>query len=266
MSFGFGVGDIMAISGLAVKVYTACKDAPYDYRDISDEVKSLHIVINKAAQHFENTTLSDSDRQKGQEILAGCQRVLEDLDSIIDQRVMLGTEDIVTLRTRLKSNTTLLNAYIQRFLIFLLLLCRYIMLIFYFSCELLEIQARLNNVLGLHRSHSLVSIDSITSFAGSINIKKAYKKFCKDLFQIGITADMISQKEKEISDLFKAQNTAASSQIDDSPIEDQSQLLGAGSSNTEGGSQIDGSPTECQSQSPGAGCSNRETSLYMSSH
>ena len=147
MSLGYGVGDIMAISGLAFKVYTACKDAPGDYRNISDEVKSLHIIINRAAQHFESTTLSSSSRQEGQEILKGCRNVLEDLDCLIGkynslasarshvvQRVrlgaglVLGTEDIATLRARLTSNTTLLNGFIQRcyiiYLIFLLnMLC-----------------------------------------------------------------------------------------------------------------------------------------------
>ena len=86
-------------------------------------------------------------------------------------------------------------------------------------------QSRLTNVLGLHCSNSIVSIDSIASFAGSINTKKAYKKFCKNLFQIGVTSEMISQKEQEILDIFNNQNTATSSQIDDnSDIADQSQL------------------------------------------
>ena len=131
MSFGYGVGDIMAISGLAVKVFTAYKDAPDDYRNISDEVQSLHIIINKAARHFESAMLSENNRQKGQKVLEGCQNVLEDLDSLIVkyngldsasasrvfQRIKLGAEDIATLRARLTSNTTLLNGFIQRFTI-----------------------------------------------------------------------------------------------------------------------------------------------------
>ena len=75
-----------------------------------------------------------------------------------------------------------------------------------------KIQARLDSVLGLHRT---MSRDSVVSFAGSINTKKAYKKFCKGLFNIGVTADMISQKEKEIQDIFKTQHSAASNQMGD---------------------------------------------------
>ena len=130
MSFGYGVGDIMAVSRLAIKVYTAYKDAPDDYRNIADEVKSLHIIINKAARHFESTTLSNTIQQEGKEVLEGCQNVFKDLDALIERykvlapanadrsqvfrRIKLGTEDIVTLRARLTSNTILLNSFIQR--------------------------------------------------------------------------------------------------------------------------------------------------------
>ena len=127
--YGWGVGDIIAISRLAVKVYTAYKDAPDDYRHISDEVESLQIIIKKAARHFEGTTIDNNSRPEGQKVLKGCQNVLEDLNSLIEEyhclasantsqiimRVKLRTEDIPTLRARLISNTGLLNGFIQRF-------------------------------------------------------------------------------------------------------------------------------------------------------
>ena len=128
MSFGFGVGDILAISELAVKVYTAYNDAPDEYKHIAEEVKSLQIMINKATQHFESTTLSDNDRQEGQEVLKGCQSVLGDLNALIEKfsslaapnkrqvfrRVQLGTEDVTALRVRLAANATLLSSFIRR--------------------------------------------------------------------------------------------------------------------------------------------------------
>ena len=128
MSFGFGLGDIIAISGLAVNVYTAYKDAPDDYKHISDEVKSLQILIDKATPHFESTTLNNNNRQEGQQALKGCKDVLEGLNSLIEKynsagtsrtsqvlkRIKLGTEDIASLRVRLISNTALLNGFIQR--------------------------------------------------------------------------------------------------------------------------------------------------------
>lgn len=135
MSFGWGVGDIIAISELAVKVYTAYKGAPDDYKHIAEEAKSLQVIIDGAVQHFGSTTLSDNDRQGGQEVLKGCQSVLGDLNSLIEKynslaatnasqifkRVKLGTEDIATLRARLTSNATLLSSFIRRFIFPLLL-------------------------------------------------------------------------------------------------------------------------------------------------
>ena len=129
MSFGWGGGDVFALAQLAVKVYTAYKDAPDDYKNISEEVKSLEGLINKAARHFTSTNLSDIDRQEGSEAMKGCQRVLEDLNDLIEKykslvstnkrlvfkRVRLGTEDIATLRARLTSNATLLSSFIRRF-------------------------------------------------------------------------------------------------------------------------------------------------------
>ena len=123
------MGDIVAISRLAVIVYTAYKDAPGEYRNISDEVESLQILIDKAAPYFESTTLSSNSRKEGQKALKGCRNVLEDLGSLIEKynssasssgpsqvlnRIKLGTEDIASLRVRLISNTTLLNGFIQR--------------------------------------------------------------------------------------------------------------------------------------------------------
>ena len=130
MSFGYGVGSVLTVSGLAWRVYTAYKGAPADYRHIAHEVKSLHIIIKKAEKHFKSTTLSSDSQQEGQDILEGCQNVLKDLEVLIVkynnlasgsstqalQRIKLGTtENIATLRARLTLNTTLLSSFIQRF-------------------------------------------------------------------------------------------------------------------------------------------------------
>ena len=127
---GWGAGDIIALSKLAIQVHTCYKDAPQTYRHITEEVKSLEIIINKAVQHFESTSLSMNARQEGQEILKSCASVLLDLNALIlkynslasankrhqvFKKIKLGAEDITTLRARLTSNTCLLNAFIQRF-------------------------------------------------------------------------------------------------------------------------------------------------------
>lgn len=131
MSFGFAVGDVLATSALAVKVYRAYKDAPDVYRHISEEVEALQRLIDEAAQHMTSTTIRSDVLSDGQKILKSCGSVLEDLNSLVEKynslsstnreldlhRVKLRSEDIATLRSRLISNTTLLSSFIHRFAI-----------------------------------------------------------------------------------------------------------------------------------------------------
>ena len=98
------------------------------------------------------------------------------------------------------------------------------MLISLYSCDshkLDTMQARLDSVLGLRRT---MSRDSIVSFAGSMNPKKDYK-FGKGHANIGVTAEMIAQKEQEIQDILKTQHPAASNQIDGSTSADPNPVL-----------------------------------------
>lgn len=129
MSFEIGVGDIIAVSGLAIAVSIAYQDALDDCKHISEEVASLRILIDKFAQHLRSTSISSHDHCYGQKVFKGCQNVLEDLKSLIQKYkrlasinerlvltgVKLGKENIVTLRARLISYTVLLKGFVQRF-------------------------------------------------------------------------------------------------------------------------------------------------------
>ena len=91
------------------------------------------------------------------------------------------------------------------------------------SCEMREVremQARMADVLGLHRTTS----NSTASIAGSIGTKTAFMEIVKRLHQAGVTPEMIKQKESEILNIFNPQNTAVSGQIDYSNIPDQARL------------------------------------------
>ena len=130
MSFGFGVGDFLAVSKLAWDVYTAYKDAPEDFRNISDEIKSLHIIVNRNKDRFQDKTLNSNEQVQLRGILQGCMNVLGDLDKLHTKYMSLGSaqssssqaidritwtqENIAELRARLTSNTTLLNAFLAR--------------------------------------------------------------------------------------------------------------------------------------------------------
>ena len=83
-------------------------------------------------------------------------------------------------------------------------------------------QARMADAIGLQRTTSRFSI---TSFAGSINTKEAYKNLFKKLYQTGVTKEMISQNKEEILKMFNPQSTTISGQTNDSNVAGQSQLL-----------------------------------------
>ena len=90
--------------------------------------------------------------------------------------------------------------------------------------EMRRIQERMAHALGLHRTNSRVSLHSVTSFAASINTKKAYKEFCKSLYQIGVSGEMINQKRRDVLNIFKPQDRATSSQTGDGAIGGQDEL------------------------------------------
>ena len=115
----------------------------------------------------------------------------------------------------------------QLFLL-LRLVCHAMLISLYLSCEsreIREVQERIAGVLGLHHTTSKVSLASLP---GSINTKNAYKRLCKNLFQIGVTSEMITQKEGEILNMFsQPQDTVAGDEGENSDsIAGQSQPSG----------------------------------------
>ena len=90
----------------------------------------------------------------------------------------------------------------------------------------MEVQAQLA-ALGLRgTANSRISIASIISFAAKTNTETAYKQFCEDLYQIGVTEDMTRQEKDRILDLLGSQSMVASSQLGGSKARDQGQVLG----------------------------------------
>ena len=132
MSFvGWNIGKFIAISALAINVYTAVKYVPDHDRNILEEIAVLRILIDKSAKHFKGTTISSADRHDGQKILQRCQSILEDIGSLIEKykrltrynkRVVLtgvktGKGNIITLPGRLTTDIVSLNGFVRRFVV-----------------------------------------------------------------------------------------------------------------------------------------------------
>jgi hypothetical protein len=126
MSFGYGVGDFIALGTLAWSVYKSCNGAPKAFENISFEVLSLHAVLKEAEEIVFVQPLSPEKQERLKAVGDGCHNVLTDLDNLYNGYQSLGTqskrtwdrmrwrsEDIVELRGRLISHTGLLTAWIR---------------------------------------------------------------------------------------------------------------------------------------------------------
>ncbi|KAL9627645.1 MAG: hypothetical protein Q9204_006426 [Flavoplaca sp. TL-2023a] len=114
MSFGYSVGDFILLGQLAWRVYKSCKGAPESFADISYEVLSLHAVIKVFGDNLKEENPAPSQLAGLRHVAGGCQRVLDDLkNKRIRDRFKWGGEDIAGIRSRLVSNTGLLNAFIS---------------------------------------------------------------------------------------------------------------------------------------------------------
>jgi hypothetical protein len=126
MSFGYGVGDFLAVTQLAWNVYTGCKEAPKHFQDISSEVSSLHIILKETEEFIaaETDGLGPEREERLRRILGGCRDVLTELDALLEKFNSLGTsskrtvdrlrwgqEEVVALRGRLILNISLLNDF-----------------------------------------------------------------------------------------------------------------------------------------------------------
>ncbi|KAI6083622.1 hypothetical protein F4821DRAFT_190283 [Hypoxylon rubiginosum] len=125
MSFGVGFGDLVLASKLAWKVYKSCKDSGDNFKRLSNEVASLHVVLKETEDYITEFSDLDTSRKNRLTILTdGCNATLEDLDKLLGSYERLGTqaqrtwdrmrfglEDLADIRSRLVSNATLLTAF-----------------------------------------------------------------------------------------------------------------------------------------------------------
>jgi hypothetical protein len=125
MSFGVGAGDLIAIGTLAWGLYKSCKESSDEFKRISHEVASLHVVLKETEEYLEESKgLSPTRVQRLGTIISGCRDVLGELKRLLDGYESLGTqaqrtwdrmrwglEDLSEVRARLISTTTLLTAF-----------------------------------------------------------------------------------------------------------------------------------------------------------
>ena len=133
MSFGYSISDFMAVIQLANKVRRRFIDSPAQFRAISYEVQCLSNLLRGVDNMVPDGCLTQKHIVDLQDNLHACKNLLNDLDKTLDKYQMLDESrpktlsaksqriwkrlkwepaDIKELRTRLASNTSLLNAFL----------------------------------------------------------------------------------------------------------------------------------------------------------
>ncbi|KAH6718299.1 hypothetical protein BKA61DRAFT_599405 [Leptodontidium sp. MPI-SDFR-AT-0119] len=132
MSFGFSVGDFIAAIELAKKIRKEFVDAPGQFKAISDEVRSLSIILEDIDINLSDHELNDQQRTRLQEISSNCRNVLNELvittrkyqelerkggsmstkAKRVWKRLNWEPEDIRELRDRITSNVLLLSTFL----------------------------------------------------------------------------------------------------------------------------------------------------------
>ena len=124
MSFGYSVGDVLAVGQLCWKVYKKCKDSPGNYAELATEVGALHNVVKETEELLSQQALSSKQENKLLTCRQGCESVLKDLDGLLVKYESLGTssrrafdrmgfgmQDMNSIRLRLISNVSMLDAF-----------------------------------------------------------------------------------------------------------------------------------------------------------
>lgn len=90
MAFGFGVGDIIVATQLATQVVQNAHEACGQYNELTKEVKSTETVLNRLEHYAQQSgsplnNLDDDEKQELKDIIAGCTKVLQVLNAVLEK-------------------------------------------------------------------------------------------------------------------------------------------------------------------------------------
>src|ERR1700761_8712511 len=89
MSFGYSIGDFVALSQLAWKVYHKCRDSPSEYRQLADDVRAVHTALDSVEAQFNRLRRfipnADEEDAKRQAIATRCLNTIHQIQENLDR-------------------------------------------------------------------------------------------------------------------------------------------------------------------------------------
>ena len=92
MSFGFGVGDFLAVAKLANDIWQKLHDSVGQFADIRDEVKGYSSLLYSVSKTISNQYLAPEQAEGLDASARACRSVLEDLQKLVDKYRRLTNE------------------------------------------------------------------------------------------------------------------------------------------------------------------------------
>ncbi|KIK61254.1 hypothetical protein GYMLUDRAFT_43314 [Collybiopsis luxurians FD-317 M1] len=202
MSFGIGVGDVVVVSKFAWFLYKSCKESSEDFRRLSTEVASLHVVLKETEDTMSEFTDLDKSREYRLKILTdGCKTTLDDLEKLLNSyeslrtqsqrtwdRMRFGLEDLADVRSRLISQVTLLTAFNSALA----------------SSSLVRLEKRLtkfaNEVNAGFREGSVTTVPDIVE---TIESPDVWNELRRELEDVGITSVVMEEHREYIVNWMK---------------------------------------------------------------
>jgi hypothetical protein len=91
MSFGFGVGDFIAVGTLAKQVYDECSNAPADFKELAALCKEVHIAVRACRPNDAFRILRIQTGTSLAVLAADCHATLESLEALLSKYSKLNT-------------------------------------------------------------------------------------------------------------------------------------------------------------------------------
>ncbi|KAI9892057.1 MAG: hypothetical protein M1814_001762 [Vezdaea aestivalis] len=219
MSLGLSASDFITVPRFAWKVYIALKTSSSNYRDLCNEVLTVHVVLKEIEENIENI---DSDKSKRLAQLAlHCKNVLEDIEEILIKydslgtqaqrawdRMKFGMEDLPLIRSKLEQSINSLTA---------------------FNCALTQASiTRLEKLLTRYvaekqagsREGTTISVQTLQSIRDDPG---AWRDFERDLKDVGVTNEMLHEHRAYITKYI--QKAIANGLLDENSQDNKSTSL-----------------------------------------
>ncbi|KAJ6558031.1 hypothetical protein B0H19DRAFT_1149526 [Mycena capillaripes] len=203
MSFGIGLGDIVMVTTLTWKLYKSCKESSEDFRRLSTELGSLHVVLSETRDYLEEhgEDLADSRKNRLIMLMEGCHGPLDELEALYQRyeslstqaqrswdRMRFGLKDLSDVRQRLITHTTMLTTFNSTLV----------------NSSTTRIEKKLNKfITEVQAGMREGSVISDKNVATTIQSPDVWAELRRELEDIGISAVVVEERREFIVEWLK---------------------------------------------------------------